>query len=34
MSASAWIMLTLTWGAVTAITGYLFWKVLRTPPRE
>jgi hypothetical protein len=31
VSGSGLAMLAVTWGAVTAIAGYLFWKVLRTP---
>ena len=33
MTGGAWLMLVLTWGVVSGITGYLFWKVLRSPRR-
>jgi hypothetical protein len=31
MSGSAWGMMLATWGVVTAVAGYLFWKVLTAP---
>ena len=34
MSSIALIMMISTITVVTVITGYFFWKVLKTPPRE
>lgn len=34
MNPSAWLMLGLTWTVILVITGYLFLKVMRTPPRD
>lgn len=34
MTAGAWIMLAVVWGAVTGIAGYLFWKVATTPHKR
>jgi hypothetical protein len=33
MTTGALIMMILTKATVTAITGYMFWRVLRTPPQ-
>jgi len=33
MSAGAWLMLIVVWGVVTGVAGYLFWKVVRSPPK-
>lgn len=34
MTAGAWIFLAVTWGVVTGVAGYLFWKVVRTPSKR
>ncbi len=34
MSTIALTMMLITVGLVTVITGYFFWKVLTTPPRQ
>lgn len=34
MSTIAMAMMLITVGLVTVITGYFFWKVLTTPPRQ
>lgn len=34
MSSIALIMMISTITVVTVITGYFFWKVLKTPPKE
>jgi len=34
MSTSALTMMLITVGLVAVITGYFFWKVLTTPPRQ
>lgn len=34
MSSIALIMMISTVSVVTLITGYFFWKVLKTPPKE
>ncbi len=33
MTTISLLMMALTQIAVTAITGYFFWKVLKTPPK-
>jgi hypothetical protein len=34
MTSTAWTMLILTWSVVAGFTGYYFYKVLTTPPRN
>jgi hypothetical protein len=33
MSVTAFILMVLVQGTVTILTGYFFWRVLRTPPK-
>lgn len=33
MSATAFTLMVLVQGTVTILTGYFFWRVLRTPPK-
>jgi hypothetical protein len=34
MSTSALVMMIVTEATITVITGYFFWKVLKTPPKK
>lgn len=34
MNSDALILMVVTQVTVTAITGYLFWKILKTPPQK
>jgi len=34
MTTTAVVMMILTMGIVTSFTAYLFWKVLKTPPKS
>jgi hypothetical protein len=34
MNVTAILMMSLTMGIVSAFCGYLFWKIMKTPPRS